>query len=188
MTLAAETAPNGKKLTIKELAARLDVSRSTLHQWREAGCNLAWSVPQIRAWRAQNRNVKNSGPLVGLREQLLREQIRKAAAAADAQEMANSEAAGRLVDAEDVALDVAEILSVLRCRMEEFPESLMMELPIEVRPVVLELATGHCHRWLLATATAMQAALKGRGDGQAKTQAADSGAGAGEAHGDGRGH
>jgi phage terminase Nu1 subunit (DNA packaging protein) len=128
MTCVAETeAP-----TVTALAEHYDVSRQTIYTWRDKGCPIRAGVEAIDRWLQDHRPdpAKPKGPL---QEQLLQAQIEKTIQEARAKQLKNDQTEGLLGNMDDMAQEVAEVLTVLNARLEQIPDEARKELPAEYR-------------------------------------------------------
>jgi phage terminase Nu1 subunit (DNA packaging protein) len=137
--------------TQNELATALKVSRQTLCNWREAGapiadaCQLplADAIALLDGWRKNNKRPRFWSEAEAdedgtLQERLIASQIRKHKADAVSKELKNAERQGELMDAEEAAQQVAIVLSVLMARLEQIPDEVRKELPLELREPVAQ--------------------------------------------------
>ena len=134
-------------LTRNELADALKVDRKTLNDWERKDSApvakwlelpIAEAVAAATEWRQANKRPRywseaDADADGTLQERLIAAQTRKANADADAKELKNRKERGLLVDQEDAAQQVAEILTVLNARLEQIPDELRKELPAEHR-------------------------------------------------------
>ena len=118
--------------TVTSLAKHYDVSRETIYNWRDRGCPIRAGVEAIDRWLEDHRPdpSKPKGPL---QEQLLSAQIEKTLEEARAKRQKNDERDGLLIDQEDAAQQVAEILTILTARLEQIPDEARKELPADCR-------------------------------------------------------
>src|SRR4051812_4925756 len=78
--------------------------------------------------------------------------IRKLNAEAEAKELKNAQSRGELYPAEDVERDVAELTSLIRCRLESIPDELHTEWPLELRQEVTQRMRDKLHLILTSMA------------------------------------
>lgn len=146
MQVMAEKKPSDQKLAIAA-----GINYRTLLGYRHRGCT-ARTVEEIHAWREENvgygrptigermngSDKKRDRDDDGLDEEKLRQQIRKLDAEAREKELDVAEREGKLLNADDVELNVGELISMIRARIESIPNELETEWPPEVRAFVTE--------------------------------------------------
>jgi phage terminase Nu1 subunit (DNA packaging protein) len=96
------------------------------------------------AWRAANVAPRKGGPKAErptgeLQEALIRAQVAKLEAEAEAKELKNAQLRGELYDAEETEQAVSMLTSMIRNRLEAVPAEIEMEFPPEIRQQVKEL-------------------------------------------------
>lgn len=148
-------------MNINEKAALVGVSVRTLRDYYGENPNLVNAEPsEIVAWRLANKH--NTGGIKAtkeraaagggtLQEQLLRAQIDKTEADAEARRLKNRQQAGELVEADDVQRVWSQACAKVRARLEIMPqeaakdmpatrEELIERLTLVVRGVLLDLS------------------------------------------------
>jgi len=124
------------KRNIRQLAKEIGQSRQTLYTWEKEGCPLDQGAEAVKEWRNKH---KSNGHDASEHTLLLQVRARKLAAEAEAQESDNLRRKGQMYSRDQVELNAVEMTSMIRNRLESVPNEIVQELPIDIRPTVLEL-------------------------------------------------
>lgn len=119
---------------MEEAAEILGVSVRQVHRYCARGCPDD-SVEAIVQWRDSNINTERDNDKAdgSLSRQLLAEKVRVERAKADKLEMENRQAAGLLVESDDVRRVLGQFCALLKERLLQVPELVMAEVPAEYR-------------------------------------------------------
>jgi len=132
-------------------AESLGITTQCLGRWKRAGCPVDRGPRAIRAWRDKNVRPQHGGhssktkPRDSIQERLLLAQCAKAEEQVRAERIANDRAEGVVVRVEDAVLEVAELCGMVRDQITGWPESIVSEMPQEVRSHVHDLLTDQVH-------------------------------------------
>lgn len=122
-------------MTIAELAEKLNVSRQTLYTWEKLGCPIREGEGPALAWMAENK-PEGSTPI---HQQLLEAKLAKTRAEAVRVDLENRVSKGEVVNRVAVERFLTQFVNATRALIEDWPESIILEIPGEHRIVVFDL-------------------------------------------------
>lgn len=132
----------------KAIAAAAGVTVRTLYDDRQKGFNgstgdeyLAWRMDNVAPRKGGRASIGERGREIAasdLDEAEQRAKIAKLEEEARAKQLANDEREGRLLERDDVVLQVAEIAAMVRSTLEKMPRELESEIPVAFRAQMLE--------------------------------------------------
>jgi phage terminase Nu1 subunit (DNA packaging protein) len=121
-----------------------------LSRYRRDGCPISelTTAAEVQAWR-QSHKLARKGVVLdagdSLQERYIKSQIAKNEAEAEAKRLRNAKTKSELYDATEVERCVAELTSMIRCRLEAIPNELQTEWPLELRSLVTQRMADKIH-------------------------------------------
>ena len=177
------------ELTTKELARHLGRTQRMLASWRANSCpsricpmtgKIMWKVSEVKTWLAGRPRADRGGGRVGsadpesqgeLKDELLRQRVRKETALADVRELAASKTRGDLVAREDVEQAALEKLAIVRAGLLAMAGKLAPRLAFKDARVIQRDLDAACRELLAAFAGKVRGSQPSQGEGEDKDAA-----------------